>query len=368
MSSNKTEQATPHKLNKAKKDGDVARSKELATAVVMASLIVGLAVLMDPIGESFTNIFHMAFSSTDFIDGGSRLILPEINRFFAWSFAFGIWICIHTVIGTVILGGFIIAPKKMVPKLSNISLKKGVKKVISTQNLFETIKAIFKLSIIGCISYIFIVQKIPDFIAIRWVGRNDLYSIVGSTIINYLAIMVAVLIVFSLIDIPFQIKSFKKKMMMTLKEVRDEYKQTDGNPEIKGKIKQKQREASERKHISETKSATLVLTNPTHYSVALYFDYDNWDPPRIISMGSDNNAFRIREIATQNEIPVLSIPPLARALYFEGEIGHQIPRSLYEPVSMILTYLVRLDDKMSFDVAEISQQITMPEGYLDIEA
>lgn len=364
-SSDKTEQATPHKLNKAKKDGDVARSKELATAVVMASLIVGLALLVPPIGDSFTKIFHMSFTATDFLDGGTKLIVPEIYRFFAWSFAFGIWICIHTVVGTVILGGFIVAPKKMTPKLSNLSLKKGLKKVISAQNLFETIKAIFKLTIIGSISYLFIMHMIPEYIAIRWVGRNDLFNIVGSTIINYLAIMVAVLIVFSLIDIPFQIKSFKKKMMMSHKEVKDEYKQTDGNPEIKGKIKQKQREASERKHIADTKSATLVLTNPTHYSVALYFDHISQEAPKIISMGCDHNAFMIRDIATQNEIPVLTIPPLARALYFEGAISRPIPSNLYEPVAVILAYMMGLDDKMSFDVGEIYDQITLPKDYLD---
>lgn len=359
--SDKTEQATPHKLKKAKEKGDVPRSKELANGMVVASFIVGIAVMTGPLGSSFTVIFDMALSGTRFLDGGGVLIINEISKFFTLVFVLAIWIMIHTILGTVILGGFLIAPDKMKPKLSNLSLKKGVKKVISKQNVFESAKAILKLSVIGCVTYIFIMDRLPDFISVRWLSRSDLVSMVNTAFITYLAIMGAILIGFALIDVPFQIKAFKKKMMMSHKEVKDEFKQTEGSPEMKGKMKQRQREISERRHIPDTKNATAIITNPTHYSVALHFDKETLEAPKIVSMGANHNAFKIREIATQHEIPILSLPPLARSLYKHGKIGHAIPGDLYQPVAIVLGYLMGLDDPMYHNVGEIEDDIVIPD-------
>lgn len=362
MSANKTEQATPHKLKKAKQKGDVPRSKELANAVVIGSFIVGIIVIGYPIGNSLSSIFLLSFSGTQFLEGGSVVIINEIKRLFILIFSISLWVMFHTIIGTIILGGFIISSDKIKPKASNLSLAKGFKKVVSMQNVFETIKALVKLAVIGSVTYLFITSKIADFITIRWVGRDDLVSMITTMAITYLAIMGFILILFALVDIPFQIKTFKKKMMMSLQEIKDEFKQTEGSPEMKGKMKRRQREIAERRHIPDTKDATVVFTNPTHFSIAIFFDDSSMEAPRILSMGADNNAFKIRDIATQYEIPILNLPPLARSLYRYGEIGKSIPEDLYEPVALVLAYLMGLDDPMYHNVGDIQDNLVLPES------
>lgn len=355
----KSEKPTEHKLKKAKKDGDVPRSKELPTMLVILSFISGVFVMASGIADSFSQLLKVSFSPNIYLsDGISYAISPLLSLFKSVSILC-LWFLAHLFIGTLMLGGFIFTPKKLAPKIENLSWKKGVKKLISKQNVFEASKALLKLIIIGSISYLFIHNNMHEFIEIRWSGRQDAITYLGETFTKYLGLMTIILAVFCMVDVPLQVSFFRKKMMMSHKEIKDEFKETEGSPEIKGKIKQKQREASERKNLSKAKEATVVFANPTHFSVAIKFDPISKEAPTVVSMGADYNAFRVREIATANHIPILAIPPLARALYNESSIGEQIPQRFYQPVATILAYLMDLDDRLAFDLQKIKDSVDL---------
>lgn len=343
----KTEEPTGKKREDAKKKGQVARSQELNTAAV---LLIGFFVLMvlwkyiyGNIAGYTTYIFsHLGdevtieFLMKSLIDIMVLLAQTAMPVMFAVLIA-GLGINLYQV-------GITISTEKIEPKLDNLNPINGFGRIFSKRSLVELFKSLFKIAIIGFFLYRYLreqVGHIPDFMF------YDLeQSLVEfADIIFMLAFqIIAVIIVLAVLDYAYQQWQTTQDLMMTKQEVKDEMKQTEGDPQIKGKIKQKQREMAMRRMMQEVPKADVIITNPTHFAVALMY-HKGMIAPVVLAKGQDKVAQRIKEIAADYKIPIVENKPLARALYAAVEIGGIVPRELYQAVAEVLAYVYRLKNK-----------------------
>lgn len=342
----KTEQPTEKRIKDARQKGDIPRSRELAsTALLLASAAAAIlfggnvaATMISIMQESFTldrqDVFDTARMFTHL---GEALY----EGFFSlWGFY--LLTLLAALLSPIALGGWNFSGQAIQPKGSRINPLSGLKRMFSLKALIELFKALAKFLLVGAFA-----------IMVLWLDRPDLFALareaVEPAIVHSLQIlgwsflvMSLSLIIISLIDVPFQLYDYNKKLKMTLQEVKDEMKNTEGKPEVKGRIRQLQREISQRKMMSEVPEADVVITNPTHYAVALKYDQGGSGAPRVVAKGVDFVALKIREIAQEHDVPLLSAPPLARALYHATEIGDEIPAGLYQSVAQVLAYVFQL--------------------------
>jgi flagellar biosynthesis protein FlhB len=341
----KTEQPTPKRLDDAKKKGQVPRSKELNTMMLMAVAAVSFILLGQTMMTDLTEMMKNNFqpSRADIFDG--RAVL----RFFYAAIIdgvsllgpfFGLMI-VAALLAPLSIGGWSFSMQAIQPKMSKLNPIKGLKKVFSAKGLMEMIKALAKFFLVAAVA-----------ITIIWVNRNQ-YLLLGTqsldTALSHAAdllttaflLTIIALIVIAAIDVPFQIFDHNKQMRMTKQEVKDEMKDTEGKPEVKGKIRQLQREMAEARMMEAIPDADVVVTNPTHFAVALKYD-SNMRAPRVVARGADLVAANIRRVAEENEVLLVESPPLARALYHSTDIGEEIPHGLYVAVAQILAYVYQL--------------------------
>ncbi len=342
----KTEQPTEKRIKDARQKGDIPRSRELAsTALLLASAAAAIlfggnvaATMMSIMQESFTldrqDVFDTARMFTHL---GEALY----EGFFSlWGFY--LLTLLAALLSPIALGGWNFSGQAIQPKGSRINPLSGLKRMFSLKALIELFKALAKFLLVGAFA-----------IMVLWLDRPDLFALAREAVEPAIAhslqilgwsflVMSLSLIIISLIDVPFQLYDYNKKLKMTLQEVKDEMKNTEGKPEVKGRIRQLQREISQRKMMSEVPEADVVITNPTHYAVALKYDQGGSGAPRVVAKGVDFVALKIREIAQEHDVPLLSAPPLARALYHATEIGDEIPAGLYQSVAQVLAYVFQL--------------------------
>ena len=352
----KTEPATAKKLQDAREEGQVAKSREVANAFGLIGLFVILKVYVGTVGTRFLETFDTVYTRIpEFVkDVGARVPIVSFT-----SFLNNMLIVLLTIVLPVFLIGYGIAfvteivqvkwkvtTKPLKPKFSRMNPINGFKKIFSKQALFELVKAIVKIGIILFVVYkalendkdkLLLLYDIPFMEAVMFVGSVAIN--VGLTIsITYLLIGFA--------DYVYQKRKFAEDMKMTKQEVKDEYKNIEGNPEIKGKQKQRMREASMRRMMSDLKEADVVITNPTHYACALRYDPDRGDKaPILVAKGADYLAHRIKEVAAENNIEIVENKPLARMLYHNVELGTQIPRELYQAVAEVLASLQKMQNQ-----------------------
>ncbi|MBR5336935.1 MAG: flagellar biosynthesis protein FlhB [Lachnospiraceae bacterium] len=352
----KTEPATAKKLQDAREEGQVAKSREVANAFGLIGLFVILKVYVGTVGTRFLETFDTVYTRIpEFVkDVGARVPIVSFT-----SFLNNMLIVLLTIVLPVFLIGYGIAfvteivqvkwkvtTKPLKPKFSRMNPINGFKKIFSKQALFELVKAIVKIGIILFVAYkalendkdkLLLLYDIPFMEAVMFVGSVAIN--VGLTIsITYLLIGFA--------DYVYQKRKFAEDMKMTKQEVKDEYKNIEGNPEIKGKQKQRMREASMRRMMSDLKEADVVITNPTHYACALRYDPDRGDKaPILVAKGADYLAHRIKEVAAENNIEIVENKPLARMLYHNVELGTQIPRELYQAVAEVLASLQKMQNQ-----------------------
>lgn len=343
----KTEEPTSKKREDAKKKGQVARSQELNTAAVLLIGFFVLKVLWEYIYGNIagytTYIFsHLGdevtieFLMKSLLDIMMLLGQTAIPVMFAVLIA-GLGINLYQV-------GITISTEKLEPKLDNLNPINGFGRIFSKRSLVELFKSLFKIAVIGFFLYRYLneqVDHIPDFIF------YDLeQSLVEfADIIFMLAFqIIAVIIALAVLDYAYQQWQTTQDLMMTKQEVKDEMKQTEGDPQIKGKIKQKQREMAMRRMMQEVPKADVIITNPTHFAVALMY-HKGMIAPVVLAKGQDRVAQRIKEIAGDYKIPIVENKPLARALYASVEVGGIVPRELYQAVAEVLAYVYRLKNK-----------------------
>ncbi|MDR1657995.1 MAG: flagellar biosynthesis protein FlhB [Deltaproteobacteria bacterium] len=352
-SGEKSEEATGHKLHQAREKGQVPKSMEINAAVVLLAAAAGLA-LLGPLGwERVVRIFRHFFWRFSEISSSSTEMLATI-KLAAWEsliliIPFAMIILIVSVaINIYQLGGFMMVSDTLAPKFDRLNFISGFGRLFKVKTLVECLKSIFKMTIIFLVGYLVIRDHIDDFVLM--VDMNPLT--IGITVLKIsLEIFIKtclLLLVLAALDYGYQRWQFMQDMKMTKQEVKDEYKQIEGDPLIKNRIRQAQREASKKRQLNDVPKADVVVANPTHFAVALMYDRSKAPAPMVVAKGQDFMAQRIKDIAKENGVPVFENKPLAQALYRAVEVGQLIPVEFYKAVAEVLSYIYRVKGRRKY--------------------
>ncbi|MDX1633482.1 MAG: flagellar biosynthesis protein FlhB [Marinobacter sp.] len=345
-SQEKTEEATPRRLEKAREEGQTARSKELATMSVLLAGAGGLLIFGASLGQSMENIMRHSFvldRDAIFDTGQMALHLMDATVDASWaSMPLMILLFIAAVIGPIGIGGILFSGKAVAPKLNRMDPLKGLKRMFSLRSLIELVKAVAKVALVMIIAILILDVRTEDLLAITGEPPVPAMEHVLWTLGWSFFLLACATIIIAVIDVPFQIYDHQKKLRMTKQEVKDEYKDTEGKPEVKGRIRQLQREMAQRRMMADVPTADVVITNPTHYAVALKYDQKTMAAPIVVAKGGDEIAFKIMEIAREHKVDILRTPPLTRAVYHNTEVGGEIPDGLYMAIAQVLAYLFQM--------------------------
>ncbi|OOV88564.1 flagellar biosynthesis protein FlhB [Oceanospirillum linum] len=348
----KTEDPTPKRIQEAREKGDVPRSKDLNTMLLTLVAAAALLTLGPIIAEALKDVFRYNFSidRVDLFDtqGMFRHLTHSAKESLMGMLPTMAVLVLATLIAPISLGGWNFSTKALAPKFSRLNPIEGIKRLFSLNSLVELFKSIAKVSVVGVSAVLVFLAYRMELPYLAWMAPEYAFGRMVE-ILAWVAIWVSSsLILIVLIDVPFQLHQYNEKMRMTLQEVKDEMKNTEGKPEVKGRIRQLQREMANRRMMSDVPQADVIITNPTHYAVALkYDDAGEIGAPELLAKGGDELAMKIREIAEANDIPVLQIPPLSRAIYYSTEIGDVIPEGLYMAVAQVLAYVYQLKQSKS---------------------
>ena len=348
----KTEEATPKKLQDARKEGQVAKSVDIITAFMLLGLFLGLEVFVGYIGTRFLTAFRSIYGSI------STIASEKVTQNTWVSILRDALFQIVIISAPLILIAFVVAivfnvaqvkweptAKPLQPKFDKFNPVKGMKRLFSKDKIMELLKAVAK---VGVLSYV-VYNEIKDEYALLF----QFYSydipkalvVIGNLIIN-IGIKISVsFLVIAAVDYIYQKRKFVEDMKMTKQELKDEYKNSEGDPQIKGKIKARMREASQKRMMQELPNADVVITNPTHLAVALKYDRDSASAPVVIAKGADYLAERIKSVARENQIEIVENKPVARMLYYNVELEQEIPSELYQAVAEILAYVYGLKNQ-----------------------
>lgn len=348
----KTEDATPKKIQDARKEGQVAKSQELVTAASLLMLFIILKVFIGYIGSNFLEIFSTSYSmistwATEGIDTNKAVSLLSSNLIkivvislpvFISAMAVGLIINIYQV-------KWQITGKPLQPKFSKINPISGFKKIFSKEKLFELVKSVAKVGLIAYLVYSTLKDKASMITLLYHIDLVPAIFLIGEIVIDLGLKIGGYFIIIGLIDLIYQKLKFSKDMKMTKQEVKDEFKQTEGDPLIKGRIKQKMREASQRRMMQKLPEADVVITNPTHFACAVKYDKSKSEAPILIAKGADYIAHKIKEMAKEHNIPIVENKPLARMLYYNVDLDEEIPQELYQMMAEVLAYVYSLKNR-----------------------
>lgn len=342
----KTEPASPRRLEQAREEGDVPRSRELATCTVLLAAGLGLWMSGDGLIRRLSNMLASGFSfqREHAFDFNQLLVHLGVGLLdVAIGLAPLVGILVLVALGSpLLIGGWLFSAKSLEPKFSRLNPLSGLGNMFSVRSLVELVKAIGKALLIGSIAWIVVKSQIDEMLALSAEPFASGYAHLGSLLLVGFMSIVSGLVVIALIDAPYQMWHYANKLKMTREEVRQESKESDGDPQVKARIRQMQREMAKRRMMSEVPTADVVVTNPTHYAVALKYTEGKMRAPTVVAKGTDEVAAKIRELAAENKVPLLEAPPLARALYRHTELGDEIPSALYTAVAEVLAYVFQL--------------------------
>ncbi|MCI9525958.1 MAG: flagellar biosynthesis protein FlhB [Lachnospiraceae bacterium] len=348
----KTEPATAKKLADARKEGQVAKSQELNSAISLIALFVILKIFVSFVGERFLGMFQLIYNKIpDIIDESAG----GLSVFMAGKVLGNVLLTILTTMAPFLAIGFVIAllsnvlqikwkvtTKPMRPKFSKINPLSGFKRIFSKDSLFELVKSIVKVALILYVAYTSIKDHQNELFLVYDIPLLQVVLLVGTIVIDTGLKIALVYIFIGIADFVYQKHKFKEDMKMTKQEVKDEFKNTEGNPEIKGRQRSKMREASQRRMMQSLPSADVVITNPTHYAVAIKYDAQQHSAPVVLAKGEDFLAQRIKEAAKENHVEIVENKPLARMLYANVDVGQEVPPELYQAVAEVLAFVYSL--------------------------
>lgn len=346
MSDDKTEPATPRKRKKAREEGQVARSSELISSVILLTMLMGSRSTIPQVGEAVTSFFMSCFSAA-----GPSTSPEKLQELAGACFrqtgqlAFpAMGLAMVMGVGVNILQvGLSFTPKLLEMRGNRIALLQGMKRLFAPQGGMEIFKGLLKVGLVGFTGWRFLSQRKEQFFRFIEDDPSKISSQVGILAYDLGMQMVGTLMVVAALDYAYQRFQLERSLRMTKQEVKDELRDSEGNPETRGRIRQRQREFAGRRMMAEVPTATVVITNPTHYAVALRYKVGQPGAPRVIAKGKDRIALRIRELAKDSRVPVIENPPLARALHAQAEIGQEIPAELYRAVAEVLALIWRLN-------------------------
>ena len=347
----KTERATPKREREARERGEVPRSRELASAAAVGIAVITLIATAGSLGAGAMQWMRASLSfdaaalhdPTVMIDRFGGLATQAL-----WWMAPLLFAAVFAaLIGPLALGGWNLSAKALVPDFGRSNPVKGIGRMFSSQAGVELLKALLKSTVLGAIAVMYIAGRSSELEAL---GREALQPALAHAMdlaIGCLIWLCGGLVLIALIDAPWQLWSHAKKLKMSRQEVREEHKQSEGSPEVKGRIRRLQQEIANRRMMEKLPTADVVIVNPTHYAVALKYEPGKMRAPRVIAKGADLIALAIRDKAREHKIPLVSAPPLARALYRNAELDQEIPATLYAAVAQVLTYIHQLRQQIA---------------------
>jgi len=342
----KSEQPSAKRLTDARGKGQVPRSKEFTTVIVLIASAVGMMFLGDRMIKSLAQVMSTSFSvSRKEIFDPAAMAQHFLHSIDIIALDLGAFLAI-TVLAALIapasIGGWNFSTQAMAAKFDRLDPLKGLKRILGPQGLIELVKALAKFFLVGIISTL-ILWSLRD--QLLTLGTKEVavgMSYLGSLVLWVFFAISCSLLLIALIDVPFQHWNHIRQLKMTKQEVKDESKETDGNPELKGRIRRMQVELSQQRMMQDVPEADVIITNPTHYAIALKYEQSGTGAPVVVAKGADLIAQQIRMVGDANEVPVISAPPLTRAIYFSTELGEEIPAGLYIAIAQILAFVFQL--------------------------
>lgn len=342
----KTEEPTAKRLQDSKRKGQIARSKELNTMAI--TLIGGMALvaMSGNFGNGLLEIMSGNFTipRAEIYDPMAmiRRLVGSIRDALLMLAPFFAVVVVVAVFSSVALGGIAFSGESLTPKLSKMNPLKGMKRIFSMKGLLELLKAMAKFFLVGGATALVLWITMDSFIGLSSMELGPAISELSGLIGWSFVLVSSTLILVAAVDVPFQLWDHKRQLKMTRQEIRDEMKETEGRPEVKSRIRNLQREIATRRMMEEVPTADVIVTNPTHYAVALKYDQARMQAPKVVAKGVELVAANIRKIGEENSVPVLESPALARAVYFHTELGEYIPAGLYLAVAKLLAYVFQL--------------------------
>ncbi|WP_100330925.1 flagellar biosynthesis protein FlhB [Bacillus xiapuensis] len=346
----KTEKATPKKRQDSRKKGQVAKSQDINTAISFFAVFGFLFIAASFMGKRIIQLFH--HSLEDYLlmpvtEANLKLIVMEIMEQLMYILGPVMLVALLAGLAANYLQvGFLLTGEPLKPKLEKIDPIKGFKRIFSMRALVELLKSIMKISFIGAVTFLVLWSNIEKVLKLSFKSIADSLQTVGILTLQMGLAASAVLLFLAVLDYLYQKYDFEKSIRMSKQDVKDEYKNMEGDPMIKSRIKQRQREMAMRRMMQEVPEADVVITNPTHFAIALKYDEEKLDAPYVVAKGVDYMAQKIKYIAGENDVTMVENRPLARALYDQAEIGDPIPEEFFKAVAEILAYVYRVKNKL----------------------
>ncbi|MHC6527874.1 flagellar biosynthesis protein FlhB [Vibrio sp. V39_P1S14PM300] len=360
-SQDKTEKASPQKVKKAREQGQIPRAKEFTAAVIFLAVAIYFYSQLATIWQSISGVFrfNMALTKQDLatpekmveqLGHSLGIVLEMLLPMF-------VVIIVVAVASSLILGGWMFRPANVQPKLSKLNPLNGLKRMFSTRSLVELLKSTLKVSVIFAVLYGYLDNHLQPLLGMQRLPLSQGVSLIMTILFEGLLLMGVALLIFGVIDIPYQRWEHLKELKMTKQELKEEYKNNEGRPEVKQRIRQIQQQFARRRIDKMVPTADVVITNPTHYAVALKYDPSLSDAPFVVAKGVDETAMHIQRIARENQVEIINSPPLTRSIYHTTAIEQAVPSQLYIAVAHILTYVLQLK---SFRKGEGEQPLPLP--------
>lgn len=338
--------ASPRRLEKAREEGQVARSRDLGHFAAVAAGGAALVLLAPQLSDALAQMLRRgllfdgkALAQPGFM--GERL--AELAQTLMWiAFPFGLLMIGVAVACSLVAGGWVWSWKPLAPKFDKFNPLTGAARMVSKRQLTDTLKACTLALLLGGTGVLYLKAHLDEFSGVLALPLPAALAQVGRTLLTGLSLMLLTLGAFALVDVPLQRHLHKARLKMSRQELKQEHKEIEGNVEVKAKVKARMREMANRRMLAAVPRADLVVMNPTHYAVALRYDEAKMGAPRVVAKGADLMAMRIRDTASDAKVPVLQAPVLARALYAHAEIDREIPAALFAAVAQVLAYVYQL--------------------------
>jgi flagellar biosynthesis protein FlhB len=341
----KTELPSPRRREDARKEGQVAFSREVSAVALLGGFLLLFYFLGSSMVASFGNAFRYAFDNLVMSELTLPLLQDLIGTFLRSSFItlipFFITAFVVGLMSSVVQVGLHFTPKPLVPNLNKLSPLKGIGRIFSKRSLSELFKSLFKMGVIGYIGYYTFSTSLDHIVTLTAVDSRELLSHAASIITDFVFRLFLAFLLLAVFDYLFQRWDLEQKLKMSKQEVKEEQKQTEGDPTLKARIRQIQQQLSQARMMQEVPGADVVVSNPTHFAIALKYDREVMQAPKVVAKGVDHIALRIIEIAGESGVVVYQNPGVARALYFQVELGDSIPEAFYKAVAEILAFVFK---------------------------
>ena len=365
-SSERTEEPTARRLEKAREEGQIARSVELNTAVLLVTATMFFTFsgqwMFDKLGQLFVYQLQFDRKVMDKAELLPAIFAQSVFDGYVIIFPIMITLAVLAILSTGLTGGFIFSAKLLMPNFGKLNPMSGLARIFGIKALIELGKSILKFSIVTVILFFTVMHNMEALLNLNRMDLNVAVKQAGGMIVDACFWMSMGLVFIALLDVPLQIYQVNKKLKMTKQEVKDEMKDSEGRPEIKAQIRRRQREMANNKMMSKVKDADVVITNPQHFAVALQYDPTSDGAPILIAKGADELARKIREIAKEEGVEIFEAPELARALYFTTKLETIIPEELYHAVAQVIAYVFSLNDAYSKSSRFVKPKPKIPEN------